>query len=244
MSATLSTTALVLHTTPWAETSVIAKIFTRQMGVRSYIIKGVRTAAGRTKQNLLQPLSHLDMVVYDNPHTRLNYIKEMALHIEDLPQEAFDRSLRPVQDALKFFMTEVLHKTLREAEPMPALFDYVARCVCFLTPPTLLAHLPVTYLLTVSEFLGIEPLDNYSAREPLFSLTEGRFCSSGEQTLDGPASALLHDYLLSLRSAQPCPAVPLAQRTELVNRLLDYYRIHLSDFRDFKSHEILHAVLE
>ena len=50
----LSTPGLVLHTTPYADTSVVAKVFTRQLGVRSYIIKGVRSRTGKVKQNMLQ----------------------------------------------------------------------------------------------------------------------------------------------------------------------------------------------
>ena len=69
----------MLHTTPYSESSVVAKVFTRQLGVRSYIIKGVRGRGGRVKQNLLQPLSSLDMVVYNNEKTDLNYIKELSL---------------------------------------------------------------------------------------------------------------------------------------------------------------------
>ena len=36
----ISTPAIVLHTTPYGESSVIVKAFTRLLGVRSYIIKG------------------------------------------------------------------------------------------------------------------------------------------------------------------------------------------------------------
>ena len=50
----LSTPGLVLHTTPYSESSVVAKVFTRQLGVRSYIIKGVRGPRGRVKQICLQ----------------------------------------------------------------------------------------------------------------------------------------------------------------------------------------------
>ena len=114
----LSTPGLVLHTTPYAESSVVAKVFTRQLGLRSYIIKGVRGRSGRVKQNLLQPLSSLDMVVYANPKTDLNHVKELAPRHPGQPSD-------PVANALRFFMTEVLYKALREAEPMPALFDYV-----------------------------------------------------------------------------------------------------------------------
>ena len=120
MTPTLSTSALVLHTTEYSESSVIAKLFTRQLGVRSYIIKGVRKSGSRTKQNLLQPLSHLDLVVYNNPKNQINYIKEIGPHLAHTPQSdnLFPASYMAIHNALRFFMTEVLYKTLREEEPM------------------------------------------------------------------------------------------------------------------------------
>lgn len=243
MIPTLSTPALVLHTTAYAETSVIAKIFTRQLGVRSYILKGVRKGRGRTKQNLLQPLSYLDLVVYNNPKTSINYLKEITPH-RGIPQSlASARADELSRHALRFFMTELLYKTLREEEPMPDLFDYV---VDTLNPQSALppAQLPITFMLSLARHTGIEPLDNYTPREPLFDLLSGRFQSAGANTLDSSSSLLLHHYLLSVNSGTPVPAAPLAQRTELINRLLEYFQMHLADFRNFKSHEILHTVLQ
>ncbi len=123
----------------------MAKVFTRHLGLRSYIIKGVRGRSGKVKQNLLQPLSALDMVVYDNPRTELNYIKEISPRH---PEAFVQQDNHAVAHSLRFFMTEVLYKALREAEPMPDLFDYVeesstaahaSRCSTFmravLSPP-------------------------------------------------------------------------------------------------------------
>ena len=114
----LSTPGLVLHTTPYGESSVVAKVFTRQLGVRSYIIKGVRNGRSRVKQNLMQPLCSVDMVVYCNPKNDLNHVRELT------PRHP-DYESRPVGNALRFFMTEVLYKAIREEEPMPELWDYV-----------------------------------------------------------------------------------------------------------------------
>ena len=112
---TLSTPGLVLRTTPYAESSVVARVFTRQLGVQSYMIKGVRSARGRVKQNMLQPLSSLDMVVYANPKTDLNHVRELApRHPGQMPD--------PVGNALRSFMTEALYKAQRnlyeEQKPM------------------------------------------------------------------------------------------------------------------------------
>ena len=234
----------MLHTTQYAETSVIAKIFTRQLGVRSYILKGVRKGGSRTKQNLLQPLSYLDLVVYNNPKTQLNYLKEIAPHGGQKPVVSDDMSDEAIHNALRFFMTELLYKTLREEEPMPELFDYVVDSAQFNGDGQTLSHQPILFLLTVSRHLGIEPLDNYSQREPLFDQQGGRFCFAGENTLNQSTSQLLHYYLQAVNNGGPIPLTTLSQRTELINRLLEYFQLHLAEFRNFKSHEILHTVLQ
>ena len=245
MPTTLSTSALVLHTTEYAETSVIAKIFTRQLGVRSYIIKGVRKGGSRTKQNLLQPLSYLDLVVYNNPKSTINYIKEIGPHItKDMAVMSAKASDVAVHNALRFFMTEVLYKTLRENEPMPALFDYVVESSAFGSSGNKLSQQPILFLLRLSRHLGIEPMDNYSSREPLFDTLGGRYHYTGEHCLDSSTSLLLHYYLQALHHGSPLPLATLAQRTLLINCLLEYYQMHLTEFRNFKSHEILHAVLQ
>lgn len=244
MAPTLSTPALVLHTTQYKETSVIAKIFTRQLGVRSYILKGVRKGGSRTKQNLLQPLSYLDLVVYNNPKTQLNYLKEIAPHMGQAPQISNDMSDEAVHNALRFFMTELLYKALREEEPMPELFDYVVNSSQFTESGVNLSNQPILFLLTVSRHLGIAPLDNYCQREPLFDLLNGRYCYGGENTLNANMSQLLHYYLQSSNEGAPVPITTLTQRTELINCLLEYFQLHLAEFRNFKSHEILHTVFQ
>lgn len=226
----ISTQGIVLHTTPYGDTSVIVKVFTRQLGVRSYVIKGVRGRNAKVKQNLLQPLSCLDMVVYDNPKSDLNYIKELT------PRDACYEAT-PVESALRFFMTEVLYKSLQEAEPMPALYDYVESVQSCHD-----AALPIVFLLTVSRHLGIEPLDNRCLRESLFDLQEGCYVSvATETTLSPPLSELLHLYL---SSQEGCTVASLQSRRALIDALLAYFQLHLSGFRNFHSHEILHTILK
>lgn len=242
----LSTPGLVLHTTPYSESSVVVKVFTQQLGVRSYIIKGVRGPRGRVKQNLLQPLSSLDMVVYNNEKADLNYIKELSprhpLSTGVPSAQPTTHYPLPTQNALRFFMTEVLYKALREAEPMPALFDYVDKTTTHYPLPT--THLPITFLLTVARHLGIEPLDNHSIREPLFDLQEGRFVSAPTETTLSPAlSSMLHDYLQNL-STSHFPPSTLSDRRSLIDALITYYHLHLSGFSHFHSHEILHTLLK
>ncbi|MBR1849911.1 MAG: DNA repair protein RecO [Bacteroidales bacterium] len=233
----LTTQGLVLHTTPYGETSVIARILTRQLGLRSYIAKNVRSRSARTKQNLFQPMTWLDMVVYNNPRHAINHIRELS----PLPQP--EPTMQHL--ALKFFMAEVLYRSLRDDEPMPALFDYTTATLANLDSADL-ANLPIAFLLAVADHLGIAPRNNHSPARPVFSLDEGCFVSPSFSATDTPQavldydqSALLHTYLDPANTSRP----PLADRSRLLTSLLDYYKIHLATFGQFKSHEILHAVL-
>lgn len=229
----MSTPGLVLHTTPYADSSVVAKVFTRQLGVRSYIIKGVRSRNGRVKQNMLQPLSSLDMVVYDNHRTNLNHIRELSPRHRQSEPDA-------VTNAMRFFMTEVLYRALREEEPMQELWDYVENLDCSTTPQTINASMPVMFLLRVAHYMGIEPLDNHNNREQYFDLQEGRYVATpSEYTLPAHLSTLLHRYLSSADIDTPT----LRERTDLLNALIAYFQLHLTGFHNFTSHEILHQVL-
>lgn len=235
----VATQGLVLHTTPYSESSVVAKVFTRQMGVRSYIVKGVRGRSARVKQNLLQPLTSLDMVVYDNHHNELNHIKELSPRHPQQPSE-------PIGNALRFFMTEVLYKALREEEPMQELWDYVDSTECGVHgddfPDN--SELPVVFLLKVAHYMGIAPMDNHGAQTPYFCLEEGRFVGAQNDTsLTASLSATLHNYLQSYNT-NATPHATLRERTDLVNALIAYFQMHLSGFRHFTSHEILHSVLK
>ena len=151
-----------------------------------------------------------------------------------------------VRNAVVFFMTELLYKSLREEEPDQPLFDYVVESLARLQEPAAASygHFPILFMLRLSHHLGIEPMDNYSAREPLFDLREGCFCYAADNALTPSASLLLHTYLQAIHDDTECPLTTLSQRTELINRLLDYFQLHLSEFHNFKSHEILHTVLQ
>ena len=243
----LSTQGLVLHTTKYSETSIIAKVFTRQLGLKSYIIKGVRSNKGRVKQNLFQTLSYLDMVVYNNPKTTINYIKELRV-AEHFNSIQTDNS----RMAVVFFMNELLYKSLQEEEPNEHLFDYVVETLRKVNLPQVsLAPMPIQYMLRTASYLGIEPMNNYSSREPYFNLKEGRFLSPPSSMnpdapyyLSADESNQLHGYLQSIENKTDSPTLPRSSRTHLINTLIDYYQTHLTSFANFKSHEILHSVLD
>ena len=71
---------IVLKTTKYSENSLIAKIYTKEEGIKNYILKGVRSS--RLKKNrfaLYQVINVLDFESNESPNRSLHYISEEKL---------------------------------------------------------------------------------------------------------------------------------------------------------------------
>lgn len=104
------TQGIVIHYIKYRESSIIVKIFTRDLGLKSYIVNGVRSAKSKSKMALYQPLSLLDLVVYDKENASLNRISEVKLNypFQRIPFD-FHRS------GVAMFVGEVLSKADRKS---------------------------------------------------------------------------------------------------------------------------------
>ena len=241
-----NTPAFVLKTTNYSETSVIAKVYTRQWGLQSVMIKGVRSAKSRNKQNLLQPLSYVDISMYRNEKRQIQFAKELKPF-----KQWKDTPFNYEKTAITFFINEFLYKTIREEECDERMFDFIDESLTTLDESDRsLADFPIRFLVKATSVFGFRPLDNHSASKPFFNLQEGRFVSplpmaeaNPDSMLNADTSLVLHQYLSSgdTLSAEVSPSKK--QRDDLFLSLLEYFKIHFNQLHDFKSHAILHDIL-
>ncbi|MBR0073574.1 MAG: DNA repair protein RecO [Bacteroidales bacterium] len=238
--------AFVLKTTNYSETSVIAKVYTREWGLQSVMIKGVHSPKSRNKQNLLQPLSYVDISMYRNEKKQIQFAKEVRPY-KQWKNTPFDYE----KTAITFFINELLYKTIREEASDVRMFNFIDECLSTLDEhKKSLADFPIRFLIKASAMFGFSPMNNFSARENLFNLNEGRFVSPPDPSLppmdmilaDGP-SELLHNYLTMTDIYNDEMSPNASQRNELLSALLEYFKIHFNQLGDFKSHLILHEVL-
>lgn len=236
--------AFVLKTTNYSETSVIAKVYTRQWGLQSVMIKGVRSAKSRNKQNLLQPLSYVDISMYRNEKKQIQFAKELRPF-----KQWKDTPYNYEKTAITFFINELLYKTIREEACDMQMFDFIDESLTELDErEKSIADFPIRFLIKASSLFGFLPLDNYSEQKPFFNLTEGRFVpqpspSDPEAIINRETSYLLHNYLSFSNIFKNEINTTHTQRNELFLALLEYYKIHFNQLSDFKSHAILHEIL-
>jgi DNA repair protein RecO (recombination protein O) len=234
----VNTRGIVLHHLNYSETSIIAKIYTEQFGLQSFLVKGVRQKKSRMRMNLFGPLSVVEIVMVYKEKSTLHHLREIY---SAYPGTGIATDMR--RTSLAIFINELLYKSIHGEEPDPALFAFIVDAVKYLDSTTdRLAFFHMRFALELTQFLGFSPHDNYSSHYRFFDLQEGAYISvppPHPYFLDESLSVYWHQLI----SQQVTNEWPSALRDTMLLRILDYYRLHLPEFREMKSYAILREVL-
>ncbi len=238
----IETNGIVLKTINYSETSVIAKIYTRELGLRSYIVNGVRSSKGRSKSAMLQVLNQLDLVVYERNGKDLQRIKEMKF-AEIYTQIPFDIT----KTSIALFYAELLYKSVKEEAENNTLYDFIANEINQLefAQKKHIADLPIKFMLQLSEYFGFYPANNYSSTNKRFDLKEGRFVSDlplKDRILEEDVSALF-TLLLEINSSNWHDILKnRKQRQTMLDLLQLYYLWHIEHFSYLRSVKVLETI--
>jgi DNA repair protein RecO (recombination protein O) len=236
------TVGIIFRAVKYSESSIIADIYTRDFGLQTYIINGIRNTKSKTGPALLQIMSLVDLVANYRDDRKMHRIQEIrpARVYQRLPFEIMRRSVG-------LFMMEISRKTIRETEENPVLFDFIFESFDFLDATTdSVANLHLHFMLELSTFLGFVPGGDLDVETPIFDLKEGVFSKQvgHHHYMDESQSSLLYQLLLTDR--KQCHLVKMTgpQRRRLLQDLIDFYRLHIDNLPDIHAHEILQEVLE
>ncbi len=236
----VSTRGIVLYQADYSETSLITKIYTEQFGLQSYIVKGVRRKGSPIKRNLFGPLSLVDIVAYKKENTGLHLMKDVSCQ-RQLNQIAGDIA----RSSVMVFMNELLYRSIAGEMPDKRLYTFIYDSLLELDEPDCRpALMPLLFAWKLTSFLGFGPHNNYTADTPVFDMEEGNFCAippAHPYYLLPPASVLLSGMLAD--PVNTVAGLDFSARAYLLDRTMDYYRLHLPSFGEMKSHHVLNTVL-
>lgn len=240
----LKTRGIVFRTVKYGETSVIADIFTEEKGLHTFIAGGVRAAKARMPYSLFQPMTAVEMVSYFRENEgSLNRLKELRA-AEVWTQIPFD--IR--RGAVALFMAEICRKSIHEAEENRELFEFLLENLRWLdTSPHPIANIHLHFLLALSEFLGFRPQAEIAGDgEQFFDLKEGTFSPAPPSQAFYLEPAQSTQMLALLRSPlEFCHEISLSrpERKALLQKLLQFYQLHLPTFSEVNTPEILEMVM-
>lgn len=237
-----NTPGIVFHQVKYSESSIIAKIYTELFGLQSYMIRGIRNKKSKIKSALLQHLTLVDLVVYHKAKNNIHNIREIkiAYPFQSIPYNIHKSSIT-------VFLNEILYHVIKEEEANPDLFKFLFNALQVLDlKESNFAGFHYLFLMQLSKYLGFYPKKNYSAINSNFNLEEGKFTDQkGPQNIfiPPPFSTYISELIsLSFENLELFNLNP-THRNQLLEILLNYYRLHLPVALNIKSHLVLQTVL-
>lgn len=233
----VKTTGVVLSHVKYRETSAVVRILTRQMGLQSYIVNGVRGQKRKDLLPLLSPLTIIELESQYRPRATLQRLKEshVCRPFNSIP---FDPSKR----AIVMFITELLTKSLHENGPDEQLFDFVVASAVALDEGLAgLCNFHIFFMFRLTSLLGFAP-DMSQPELPVFDLAEGAFSHSSFWTQNALSGHEKHLWLrLGAATLETLPelASSRTERQHFIDILLRYYQMHIPQFGQLQSHQIL-----
>ena len=226
------TKGIVLSSIKYAESSIVCRIYTEEFGIQSYLINGVRKKRGTS--SYYQVLSILDLVVFHKDSGGLQRVKEVrfARQHNSIP-------FNILKSSVALFLAEVLNKCLREEEKNQDLFSFLLSSIIGFDKNPFDSSFHVRFLLKLSAHLGFYP-DFSNSHLPYFDLMNGFFVNHKPAHQHFIGAPLITLFVSLLKQENNI----LSEKKRLLNKLLEYYELHLDGFANIRSHEILDTVLK
>lgn len=238
----VKTRAIVLHKIKYSDNDAIVSLYSREFGRISYLVSH-KNKKGKLSQSLLQPLS---LIEYEGEHKgsrELQRLREAHCYhpFTDLP-------LNPLKNAVSLFLSEVLYRVLMEEERNLPLYNYLEQAIMMLDLSDKgTANFHLAFLIHLTRFLGFFPNMEENRPHWYFDLAAGSFCPTrpAHNAWLAPEDAERLALLLRMNFDNlHLFRLERRQRTELLRQILNYYRIHLTEFPEIKSLTILEEMFD
>ncbi len=235
---------VVLHTLKYKDTSVIADIYTEQSGRMSFLVPVSRSRKSPVRLVLFQPLSLVEVEADCRPTSSLHKLKE-ARSCYPFATIPYD----PVKSAIALFLAEFLYRAVREEAENRPLFAYLEHSIRWLDAcRSGYANFHLVFLMRLSRFLGLYPnLEDYRPGD-YFDLQNASFVSLRPQQHShfiGPAETARISTLMRMRyDTMHLFAMNRQERLRCLTVLNEYYSLHLPNFPELKSLEVLKELFD
>ena len=236
----IETPALVISSIKYGDSSLIVTCFTKNFGLKSYLLKGIlNSKRSKLRKGLFQTFSLIFLISNHRKKEGLNFINEARIN---RPIETIHRSI--FKSSVVIFLSEVLRNVLKEEkEKNEKLYDFLEAMILWFDSNNFNPNFHLKFLIDLTKYIGFYPNpSNYEYS--YFDLNNGSFSNKinsenlilGDD-LKGFKSLLKHNLdqieTLNLNSNT---------RKNLLNQIMTYYGIHLQYFNLPKSIKVLNDV--
>lgn len=230
--------AIVINTIKYGDTSLITTCYTKNFGIKAYMLKGVlKSKKGKLKPAYFQPLMQLHLTANHNNKGNLNSIR-------DLEVLNFYNSIYTdiKKQTIALFLAEIIYYSIREEEQNSTLYQYLEASFLWLDTHTNISNFHLLFLLNLTKYLGFYPKIN-SINNLYFDLLEGEFINSSKLNTVSGDNLVQFKKLLGINfDALHTINLSASNRQAILSILVQYFELHLEGFKKPKSIKVLKSV--
>ena len=228
----ISSSAIVLSKLKYRDNDLIIKLFVRELGLTSFIVRG---GSKKNKTNYFQQLSLLEIEFDFNSKRNLHYFKDFESKY----------NLKTIHTNFKkmgviIFLSEVLSKILIHQQKDYQLYDFIEDAIKYYDKDIFSPIFHIVFLINLSKFLGFYP-DVKNNNYQYFDLQHGFYTDAKD------SNYIIYDddlkcfnKILGINFDDlNILTFTLVQRKKLLDNIILYYRLHIENFVSVKSLEVL-----
>lgn len=235
------TRGIILHNIKYSDTGIIVHIYTEKSGRRVFLVKGARRKKSSLKVNLFQPLHVLNFEIYFNPKREVQLIKEYS---NVVPFISIPYDIR--KSSVAIFMGEMLYRFLQEEEGDKKLFDFLLNSIYWLDrTENSISNFHLFFLIHLTKYLGFYPNENHSPETPVLDLKNGSFLRvtpNHRHYLDQRTGKIFNNLQKAGLDEINLLKIDSDSRTKLLNKLIEFYKLHQPYNGEINSCQILKEV--
>lgn len=235
----VTTNAIVFSTVKYAEADLIVSCYTESSGLKSYLLRNVlKSRRGKLRASHFQLLTQLEITAVHKDKGTLERIKEVKIL---RPYQTLHTDV--VKSAMVMFLAEMLKMSIQEEEANPRLFEYLQQSLNWLDSNSSIANYHILFLLNLTSYLGFYP-DVTTLAGKYFNLQEGYFEDSpGSMACEeGVKVEALKGFFGIDFDALDRIKLAKTTRSEVLNLILLYYKLHLQAYKNPKSLLVLNQL--
>ena len=236
----IKTKAIVLHSFRYGESKIIVDMLTEELGRTACIATAGKSARGGMKRQYFQPLTIIEAVA-ETRRQGLMPLKEarVAAAYASIP---FD----PVKLPVALFLAEFIGNATRKATADKPAFAYIENSLRWLDASRSgTANFHIVFMMRMTRFLGFHPNTDGYEEGCWFDLRSACFRPTAPLHNDRLAPDEARKVVLMLRmnfATMHLFRMTRAERNRMTEIIIRYYELHLPDFHELKSLDVVKEI--
>lgn len=232
--------AIILKTYPYGDSGLIVKMFTKELGLMSFLALGVKKNNSKNSSSLFMPLQLVELVFYKKETDQLQKIKEIAVYYQPI-----DKYIKPQKMGVVMFVSEVIIKSVHEHHEDEKLYAFLEKIIIELDEVSQVTNFPINFLSHLMNYLGVKPKLNFTQDCCYFNIQDGQFQSeyiAYKHIMDKKLSEYLH-HVYSKDQFTENNTLSYQERISLLDYMVMYLKTHALHTKSINSIEVLHSIM-